>query len=182
MQGASKRPATSEKKWRSMRKRAAEKGANRSCTAGTVPAAILRASRLCAGGLPQVHRDPPTSRSPSRASQRLTMCQRLLSTPFAWNQAYRPRMSSDMWRRLVNLLRELYNTDGVSAFVCRHLVLGLLRGLQFLVHAIVEIRVLRRRAVSASRSHQFHGYKPASISQCLAQCLRFRSRSRARNR
>ena len=73
---------------------------------------------------------PPTRRSPSRASQRLTMCQRLLSTPCAWNQAYRPRerdrrallstpcrrkTSSDMWRRLVNLLRELYNTDGVSA-------------------------------------------------------------------
>ena len=34
---------------------------------------------------------PPTRRSPSRASQRLTMCQRLLSTPCAWNQAYRPR-------------------------------------------------------------------------------------------
>ena len=30
----------------------------------------------------------------------------------------------------------------------------------FLVHAIVEIRVLRSRAVSASRSHQFQGYKP----------------------
>ena len=29
-----------------------------------------------------------------------------------------------------------------------------------LVHAIVEIRVLRSRAVSASRSHQFQGYKP----------------------
>ena len=31
---------------------------------------------------------------------------------------------------------------------------------QFLVHALVEIRVLRSRAVSASRSQQFHGYKP----------------------
>ena len=29
-----------------------------------------------------------------------------------------------------------------------------------LVHAIVEIRVLRSRAVSASRSHQYQGYKP----------------------
>ena len=33
-------------KWRSMRKRAAEKRANRSCTAGTVPAAIFKASRF----------------------------------------------------------------------------------------------------------------------------------------
>ena len=31
---------------------------------------------------------------------------------------------------------------------------------QFLVHALVEIRVLRSRAVSASRSHQLQGYKP----------------------
>ena len=31
---------------------------------------------------------------------------------------------------------------------------------QFLVHALVEIRVLRSRAVSASRSHQYQGYKP----------------------
>ena len=50
--------------------------------------------------------------------------------------------------------------DVVADNVRRRLV-HLLRGLQFLVHAIVEIRVLRSRAVSASRSHQLQG------SQCL---------------
>ena len=34
---------------------------------------------------------PPTRRSPSRASKRLTMCQRCLSTHCSLNQAYRPR-------------------------------------------------------------------------------------------
>ena len=76
-------------KWRSMRKRAAEKRANRSCTVGTV----LKASRLFAGRLHPPCRSrrqlPPTRRSPSRASQRLTMCQFSLSTPCIWNQAFR---------------------------------------------------------------------------------------------
>ena len=54
MHGA-KTSSNVKEKWRSMRKRAAEKQANRSCTAGTVPAAILKASRLCAGRLHQGH-------------------------------------------------------------------------------------------------------------------------------
>ena len=50
MHGA-KTSSNVKEKWCSMRKHAAEKRANRSCTAGNVPAAFLKASRLCAGRL-----------------------------------------------------------------------------------------------------------------------------------
>ena len=67
---------------------------------------------------------PPTRRSPSRASQQLTMCQRLLSTPCSWTQACRPRERQEsvalhsLWQEdvvghvapLVNLLPELHNS------------------------------------------------------------------------
>ena len=56
------------------------------------------------------------------------MCQRLLSTPCAWNQAYRPGTSSDMWRRPVNFLRELFTTaDDVSALSVDTLLSGIKR-------------------------------------------------------
>ena len=58
---------------------------------------------------------PPTRRSPSRASQRLTMCQRLLSTPCAWNQAYRPGTSSDTWRHSSISSASFTTADDVSA-------------------------------------------------------------------
>ena len=41
---------------------------------------------------------------------------------------------------------------------------------QILVHALVEIRVLRSRAVPASRSHQLHGYTPHQYPNCISAC------------
>ena len=94
--GASKRPATSEKNGA-----ACESALRKN---GQTVLAQLEPSQLRSSKLPSFAREdfirapcrdrrqlPPTRRSPSRASQRLTMCQRLLSTPCAWTQAFRPR-------------------------------------------------------------------------------------------
>ena len=111
---------------------------------------------------------PPTRQFPPRASQRLTMCQRLLSTPCSLNQAYRHnRQLHEDVRDTMPKPTASYASAKTRSSVCHNVTRLLLGGhvnWHFAVgwprEDVVADRVLRSRAVSASRSHQYQGYKP----------------------
>ena len=95
----------------------------------------------------------------SISSASCTTCQLCLSTPYSRRPrrlAFRSRLAAG--RR--------HSRPCLAESSCLRIEIAPISGIQtssisqFLVHALVEIRVLRGRAVSASRSHQFQGYKP----------------------
>ena len=95
MHGA-KTSSNVKEKWRSMRKHCGKTGKpflhSWKCP-GCDPQSFPALGRKTSSGAPCRSRRqlPPTRQFPPRASQRLTMCQRCLSTPCSWTQACRPR-------------------------------------------------------------------------------------------